>query len=237
MGDLKNQIFLQYINRAIDLARQEFIQKNVAKKESRFLIKGITYEISHCRFLDGKFVYEISSKIPQDLIQNKSGAEKYFHQVVKMMNGMEKKPSECKMENIVYNTTEMEHKERDYVKLQFRYGEDELYSLDEVDKRFKKHQAKSIPIPDIPGITTPSGKLVIIIVEEKMARFIRQNVNDLVHCNEEVKKKITIKPERPAKKTAPAKKAEAKAPTMAKVSAKKTKKPAVAKKSAGSKKR
>lgn len=231
MGDLKNQIFLQYINRALDQAREEYIKKNIPKKEKRFLIKGITYEISNCRFDNGKFRYEISSKIPQDLVLSKFAIEQFFKRVVKIMNSMGKKPTEFSKENIVQNTSEMEHKERDYVKLVYDYSEDELHSAEEVEKRFKQHQAKNIPIPHFPGVTTPSGKLVIAIVEEKMAKYIRQNMNDFIKANEEVKTNIKISSPKADKKPKAAKTSVKKvsAKVAKKASAKPTKKPAVAK--------
>jgi hypothetical protein len=200
MGDLKNQIFLQYINRAIDQARAEFIEKNVPKKENRFLVKGITYEIAPCKLDNGKFVCEISSKIPQEIAGSKAETEQYYRKVVKIMSSAGKRPSETKMENITHSSSAMEHKERDYVKLLFAYDEKEFYTLDEVEKRFRRHQAKGIPFPEISGVTTPSGRLVIAIVEEKMGKFIRQNVADLVHANDEVKKLIKATPARPSKK-------------------------------------
>ena len=200
MGDLKNQIFLQYINHAIELARKEFIAKNTPKKDKRFLVKGITYEISACKFENGKFKFEISSKIPQELFYSKSGIDQFFRDVVKVMNGCDKKPSEWQMENIVHNTTEMELKERDYVKLMYEYAESELYSPDEVEKKYRRHQAKNIPIPNYPDVTTPTGKLVIAIIEEKMGMFVRQNVTDFFKANEEAKKKIKSAPPKQAKK-------------------------------------
>jgi len=199
MGDLKNQIFLQYINRAVDQAREEFIQKNAPKRDNRFLVKGITYEIAYCKFEDGKFISEISSKIPQELTVTKTAIEQYFRKVVKIVNAANKRPAETKMENIVHNISEVEHKERDYVKLIYEYDEKELYTLEEVDRRFKKHQSKGIPFPDVPGVTTPSGRLVISIVEENMGKFIRQNVNSLIAANEEVKKQVKALPARPSK--------------------------------------
>lgn len=205
MGDLKNQIFLQYINRAIDQAREEYIKKNTPKINKRFYIKGITYELGSCRFEGGAFKYEISSKIPQELIFAKNGNEQYFRRILKIMNTAPKKPAEYKLENIVQNTPEMEHKERDYVKLVYEYDESELHSPEEVDKRFKRHKTKNIPFPNFAGVSTPSGKLVIAIVEEKMGDFVRQSMDNLIMANEEVRSHLKSEPAPPSNKPATAK--------------------------------
>jgi len=229
MGELRNQIFLQFVNKSLDTVRSEFIEKHTPKKENRFLIKGITYEIGTCHIEEGDFIFEISSKIPEDLLPKQTRIERYFSEVVRRMNKSPKRPAESKMENIIHNTGEIEFKERDYVKLTYRYKESELYSFADVEKRLKHHRAKGVPIPDVPGIATPGGRLIMIIVEENMTRFIRQNVNDLNKANEAVKKLLgaTATKVSPAKKPgAKKKKAAVKLKAGAKKSAKK--KPAAA---------
>lgn len=206
MGQLRDQLFLQYINKSLGQVRDEFRAKYTPKKNNRFLIKGITYEIGPCRLDDsGAFYYEISSKIPQDMLTQKTRIEKYFSEVVKMMNKAEKKPAESKMENIIHSNQDIEYKERDYVKLVYKYKESELYTTQDVEKRFKHHQSKNIPIPDIPGIATPSGKLVIALVEESMGKGARQNINNFVAANETMKKSLLAAAEQKSAKTSSAK--------------------------------
>jgi len=228
MGALKDHLFLLHINKSLEQLRAEFRAKHSPKKENRFSIKGITYEIGPCKSEDGEFVFEISSKIPQDILPKKTTIEKYFREVVKIMTKCEKKPAEWKMENIIQSTAEVEYKERDYVKLEYRYTEDELYTMPDVEKRLKHHYTKKIPIPDVPGIATPGGKIVLILVEESIAKLARQNVMDLCSSNEQVKAVLVAKGEaviavkpaapKPAKKAAkptpkkPAKTAVKKAP-------------------------
>lgn len=204
MGDLKNQIFLQYANNGINEVRNEFIQKYIEKKENRFFIKGITYEIGPCRIDAGEFVFEISSKIPQDQLPVKASIDKYFNEVVKILNKCKKKPVNPTMENIVHNTNELELKERDYVKLSYRYKESELYTPAEVEKRFKSYQKQKLPVPDIPGIATPSGKLVIALIKESIENLVRQNVNDLIKANQVVHKNMSKKSKGKAKALRPA---------------------------------
>lgn len=219
MGDLKNQIFLQHIDGALARVREEMIRKYTPKKENRFLFKDITYEIGSCHInANGKFEFEISSKIPQNILPNQAGINRYFREVVRVMNKSAKRPLTSKMENIIHNA-ELEYKERDYVKLAFEYEEDELYSTQEVEKRLRHHVAKRIPVPDITGVATPFGKLVIVMMTETMEEFIRQNISDLIKANELVKanykapapkkaakKHPAKKPHRPAKRSAAVKK-------------------------------
>ncbi|VAX24937.1 hypothetical protein MNBD_NITROSPINAE03-1314 [hydrothermal vent metagenome] len=193
MGDLKDHIFLHYANLGVEEARREFVEKHVPKKKSRFLIKGITYEIGSCHVDSGDFVYEISSKIPQEALPKKTTTEKYFKEVLKIVNRSEKKPVNPKLENIVHNTADLEVKERDYVKLTYRYCEDELYTYAEVEKRLRLHKEKNIPLPDVPGIVTPGGKLVVVLIKESMTNLIRQNVTGLIKANDDVKKTMAAK--------------------------------------------
>jgi len=193
MGDLKDHIFLHYANLGVDKARHEFVEKYVPKKKNRFLIKGITYEIGPCHVDSGDFVYEISSKIPQEALPKKVTTEKYFKEVLKIVNRSVKKPVNPKMENIIHNTADLEVKERDYVKLTYCYKEDELYTYAEVENRLKQCKEKNIPLPDVPGIVTAGGKLVVVLIKESMANWIRQNVADLIKANEDVKKNMASK--------------------------------------------
>lgn len=191
MGELRDQLFLQFVNRSLDNVRKEFREKGTLKKDNRFLIKGITYDIGHCS-LDEEdyFVFEISSKIPQDLLPKKTKIEKYFNSVVRLVKKGSKKPSEWKMENIIRSTADEEFKERDYVKLLYKYKEKELFNSGDIEKRLKLYQEKKLPLPDIPGIATPGGKIVLVLMEEMMGKFAKQNVDDLIAANETIKKEL-----------------------------------------------
>lgn len=200
MGEVKNQLFLQHISRSLEEVRSEFRKKHTPKKDNRFLIKGITYEIGACRIDSDGYLFEISSKIPQEVLPKKMVIDKYFKEVVKLINKTSKKPLDSKMENIV-RSSEEEIKERDYVKLIYRYKENELYTLEEVEKRLRKYIAKGIPIPDAPGVATPMGKMVLHLLEESVKNNIRQNISDLIDANEAVKKEIAGRPKVPGDKS------------------------------------
>jgi len=224
MGNLRNKIFLQTINETLETARAEFIERYTPKKENRFLTRGITYEIGACQISDGYFVFEISSKIPESILPKSTRLERYFNGVVRIMNKAAKRPVDAKMENIIHNSDKLEFKERDYVKLTYRYSEDELYTYAEVEKRLKYHKSKKIQIPDIPGIATPSGKLVMVLVRESMAKGIRTHIGNLIKANEEVKKVLISSTRRKGKKTV------SKPSTKKKSASKKASKPSRAKK-------
>lgn len=192
MGEVKNQLFLQHISKSLEEVRSEFRKKHTPKKDNRFLVKGITYEIGACRIDSDGYLFEISSKIPQEVLPKKMVIDKYFKEVVKLINKTSKKPLDSKMENII-RSSEEEIKERDYVKLIYRYKENDLYTLEEVEKRLRKYVAKGIPIPDAPGVATPMGKMVLHLLEESVKENIRQNINDLIEANEAIKKEIASK--------------------------------------------
>lgn len=252
MGEVKNQLFLQYISKGLEDLRAEFRKKYTPKKDNRFLIRGITYEIGPCHIDSEGYFFEISSKIPQELLPQKMTIDKYFKEVVKLVNRSSKKPVEFKMENII-KSSEEEIKERDYVKLVYRYKESELYTPDEVEKTLKKHIAKGIPIPDAPGVATPMGKMVLYVLEESVKENIRQNLINLLEANDSVKKefegKIKARPAiaaskkenkprkaKAASKPVVKKKTSSAKPTAKKASVKKSaaKKPALKKKPAQS---
>ncbi|VAX15919.1 hypothetical protein MNBD_NITROSPINAE02-1288 [hydrothermal vent metagenome] len=191
MGELRDQLFLEFVNKSLDSVRKEYREKGEPKKDNRFLIKGITYEIGRCSLDDdGYFVFEISSKIPQDLLPKKVRIEKYFNSVVRIIKKASKKPSDWKMENIIRSTADEEFKERDYVKFLYKYKEKELFGPADIEKRMKLYQENKTSLPDIPGIATAGGKIVLVLVEESMGKLAKQNVADLIAANETVKKDI-----------------------------------------------
>lgn len=189
MGEVKNQLFLQHISKSLEEVRADFRKKYTPKKDNRFLVKGITYEIGACHIEPDGYLFEISSKIPQEILPKKMSIDKYFKEVVKLVNRKPKKPADCKMESIV-RSSEEEIKERDYVKLIYRYKESELYTPDEVEKNLRKYIAKGIPIPEASGVATPMGKMVLHVLEESVKANIRQNLIDLLDSNETIKKGI-----------------------------------------------
>lgn len=204
MGEVKNQLFLQHISKSLEEIRAEFRKRYTPKKDNRFLVKGITYEIGACHIEPDGYLFEISSKIPQEIFPKNMALDKYFKEVVKLINRKPKKPVDCKMESIV-RSSEEELKERDYVKLVYRYKESEFYTPNEVEKTLRKYIAKGIPIPDAPGVATPMGKMVLHVLEESVKANVRRNLIDLLDANETIKKEIEGKSKSFSGRTAPKK--------------------------------
>ncbi len=184
MGQLKEQLFLQHLNQSLGEVRNRFRSRHAAKKKDRFMVKGVTYEIGPCRTEGEEYLFEISSKIPQEMLPEKVKKERFFNEVLKLMKKGSKKPTGSRMENIVSATEEEELKERDYVNLTYRFREQELYTGEMVTKRLKQHQDKGTPIPNIPGVATPAGRVVMVLVEESIGEAVTHALNELIAANE-----------------------------------------------------
>ncbi len=190
MGNLKDKIFYRAINDSIDGLRKEMCDQHKPKKEDRFFINGITYEISEAKLVQGGVHFEISSKIPQEILPKKGLNEKYFKNVRDLMNAKgKKKPIDVKMENIIRSTNVNEIKERDYVKCTYMYKDSELFADKEVGKIVKQVMSKKLRLPAIRGITTIAGQAVIYLMQENIYNGALRHITDLIKSNEEVMKK------------------------------------------------
>lgn len=189
MSNLKQHLYKEFAQEGINQLIAEYKKKYKPKKEDRFNYNGITYEIGPVSIEEG-IEFEISSKIPQDELPAKLTLSSYFNAVKKIMTRKGKKPFSIDKENIIREISEDEKKERDYVKLRYVYKDEELYNSEEIlqksieiTKNPKEHQ-----IPEIHGINTLAGKLVVLAVQEAIYKKAKENMDDLVNANEEVKK-------------------------------------------------
>ena len=198
MGHLRDKIFYQTINGALNKLRSELCTKYKAKKENRFFTNGITYEISEGKLLKEGVQIEISSKIPLEIFDKKGLNQKYFNDVKRFMNSRPKRPADVDMENIIHSTAINEIKERDYIKCTYIYKESELYTEKDVDKIVKEVFAGKLRIPEVSGVTTLPGQAVLYLMEENICSGTNANVTDLIKSNEEVMKKFG----KPSKETA-----------------------------------
>lgn len=190
MGNLRDRIFNRAINDSLDGLRKEMCEKYKPKKENRFFTQGITYEISEAKLVKGGLQFEISSKIPQEILPKKGLNEKYFKNVKELMSAKpKKKPLDVKMENIVRSTNVNEVKERDYVKCVYMYKDSELYTEKDIDKIVAQVAAKTMKLPQTKGITTLPGRAVIYKIQESVYNAGEKNITDLIKSNEEVMKK------------------------------------------------
>lgn len=220
MGNLRDQIFYRAINDSLDRLRNEKCLKYKPKKENRFFVNWITYEIGVGRLTSEGVIFEISSKIPSEFFASKGLNTRYFKEVRDIMMKAFKKPQDVKMENIIRSLNINELKERDYVKCVYLFKNEELYTEDDINKIIQAVNAGKMTIPDIPGITTVGGKAVIYRMQESIYNAAAKLVMEFIKANDVAMKKFAeiakTMPEKPAKKPAEkkpaAKKAVAKAP-------------------------
>ncbi len=225
MGNLRDQIFYRAINDSLDRLRNEKCLKYKQKKENRFFVNWITYEIGVGRLTPEGVMFEISSKIPSEFFANKGLNTRYFKEVRDIMMKAFKKPQDVKMENIVRSLNINELKERDYVKCVYLFKNEELYTENDIDKIIQAVAAGKMELPDIPGITTVGGKAVICRMQESIYGAAGRLVAEFIKANDvamkkyaEIAKSMPVKPvktpakNKPAQKKPAAKKAVKKAP-------------------------
>jgi hypothetical protein len=223
LGDLREKIFSQAVESALSRVRKEMCDKYKPKKENRFFSNGITYEIGAGKLADGGVQFEISSKIPVEVILRKGMNVRYFRDVRDLMNKGFKKPVDTRMENIIRSTTINEIKERDYVKCVFFYKNSELYTDAEVDKTVKAASAGKIDLSDITGVPTLPGRAVIYLISTHVYNMADRNIADLLKANDAVIKKYADILKQPPVTVAP--KAKKSQKPKGKKSAPKVKKP------------
>lgn len=185
MSSLREKIFHHTINGALERLRSEMCEKYTPKKEGRFFVDGVTFEISVAKLSSEGISYEISSKIPVEKLPKKGENEKYFKDVKKLMSSKKKKPVDVKMENIIHSTNINEIKERDYVKCSYLYKEEELYTDDQVTKTVAESQSNQVDLSKITGVNTLAGKAVIYCIDKSMYEAALENINDLLKSNSE----------------------------------------------------
>ncbi|MDH5542985.1 MAG: hypothetical protein OEY64_08490 [Nitrospinota bacterium] len=190
MGGLREKIFHHTINTSLANLRSEMCKKYKPKKEGRFFLDGITYEVSEGKLTVDGIQIEISSKIPNEIFDKKGLSEKYFKEIKRIMSSKDKKPLDVKMENIIHSTTINEIKERDYVKCTYVYKEDELFTDSEVMKVVKEAESGKVDLSGITGVNTAAGRAVIYIIGENIFKTAKKNLEDLVDANSEAAKKF-----------------------------------------------
>lgn len=192
MHSLKQQMFQQFAGEGLRTLIQEYKTIYEPKKEDRFNYKGITYEIGPARIVEDAIEYEISSKIPQDELPEKTGISKYFQEVKRIVSKAKKRPHSIDMENIVRELGANEVKERDYVKLKYRYGLEELYEEEEVLREAEElaQDPTKGETPVVPGLATVAGRLILSHVRQTVVEGTRTNVQLLIDANETVRTKM-----------------------------------------------
>ena len=192
MANFKEQFFLQYASLGLAELIAQYRSHYEPKKGDRFNVEGITYEIGPAKMTEEGIEFEISSKIPQDELPKKADMAKYFTAVKALMLHASKAPVTIDRENIVREISEEETKERDYVKLRYRFGEEELYDDNAVNAEIKKLQRdpSTAQIPHISGVNTLAGRVVLVLLKENIQRHGREVMDRLIKANEATRQKM-----------------------------------------------
>ena len=193
MATLKSILFARYAGKALESLVIEMQKKYSEKKGRRFNHDKITYEISRAKVVDENIQFEISSKIPQDELKGDGHMKSYFKEIKKLVTSLKLKPFSVEMENIVLDTNRETEKERDYVKLLYRYPLDDLYNDKELSEKIETihSEAGKKSLQEIKGALTPQGSIVLHLVLESIKSFARKNIEQLIDANKQVKVKIS----------------------------------------------
>ena len=189
MSGFRQQLFHQFVANGVTSCIESFKTQYEAKRENRFHLDGITYEVSAPAITGDAIELEISSKIPQDDLQRDEFTN-YFTAIEEFLASDAKRPEEMDMENIVQQEADGEStKERDYVRLRYRYGFEEMYDNDAVAKRIAAVQKDPAahPLPEIPNVNTLAGRVVLWCVEDFMRQEATARMQRLIEANQEVR--------------------------------------------------
>ena len=188
----REQLFLQFTTVGLDKLTSEMQAKYQPKKGNRFNLSKITYEIGSPKIYNKGIEFEVSSKIPQDELQGQKKMEKYFNKIKSFIMKGKKKPDSIDMENIVWDLDKETEKNRDYVKLSYRYSWDELYNDKKIleESEALKNTPSSKGIPHIPGVVTISGKLVLISIRDSIYENAKAIIQDFIDANSKVRKEF-----------------------------------------------
>ncbi|MDP6735927.1 MAG: hypothetical protein QF732_05470 [Nitrospinaceae bacterium] len=189
MATLKRILFSRLAGDGLTQLIRETQRMYTPKKGRRFNHENITYEISRPGMVKDNIEFEISSKIPQDELKGDKKMSGYFNKIKQVLSKTKNKPVSIEMENIVWDSKKDTEKERDYVKLLYSYPLNDLYNNKEVMARFEKITANedSESLPAHLGALTPQGKIVLQMVKETILSFARENIEQLINANKQVR--------------------------------------------------
>ena len=189
MANLKQILFSRFAGDGLTQLIGETQKMYTKKKGRRFNHENITYEISRPGIVEGNIEFEISSKIPQDELKGDKNMNSYFKKIKQILSKTKNKPVSIEMENIVWDSKKDTEKERDYVKLLYSYPLDDLYDNKEVIAQFEKMTTNEAleSAPGSSGALTPQGKIVLHMVKETIQNFARENIEQLVNANKQVR--------------------------------------------------
>ena len=189
MSTFRQQLFHQFASQGLAASIEAFNAQYQPKKENRFNFEGITYEIGPARLSEDSITFEISSKIPQDELDDRDDFASYFAAIQDFLKHDTKQPEAADMENIVQEIGGEETKERDYVRLRYRYAFHEMYSDAAITAEIARVQQDSTarPVPDITNVNTLAGRVVLLCVEDFMHQETTARMERLIAANQEIR--------------------------------------------------
>ena len=189
MATCRQQLFHQFASQGLAASIEAFNVQYQPKKDNRFNVEGITYEIGPARLNEDSITFEISSKIPQDELDDREDFTSYFAAIQHFLKHDAKQPEASDMENIVQEVGGEETKERDYVRLRYRYAFHEMYSDAAIAAEIARQQQDPSPrpIPEITNVNTLAGRVVLLCVEDCMHQETTARMQRLIEANQEVR--------------------------------------------------
>ena len=189
MSNFRQQLFHQFASQALAASIDAFKTQYQPKKENRFNLDGITYEIGPARLDGDSITFEISSKIPQDELDDREDFASYFSAIQGFLKPDAKQPIAIDMENIVQEMGGEETKERDYVRLRYNYLFNEMYNDAAVAATIAHFQQDPVthPVPDIANVNTLAGRVVLVCVKDFMQQEATTRMQRLIEANQEVR--------------------------------------------------
>ena len=189
MANFRQQLFQEFASKGIAASIEAFKTQYQPKKENRFNVDGITYEIGPARLNAENIEFEISSKIPQDELTEREDFDSYFSAIKDLLENDTKRPEDIGMDNIVHDLGGEETKERDYVRLLYRYRFDELYSNEQIAAEIARVQQDPTvrSLPDIANVNTLAGRVLLLCVEDFMQQEATTRMQRLIEANQHVR--------------------------------------------------
>jgi hypothetical protein len=189
MSNFRQQLFQQFASQGIAVSIEGFQSKYQPKKENRFNVDGITYETSPARLNENAIEFEISSKIPQDELAARDDFETYFSAIKAMVEHDDKRPVAMDMENIVQDIGGEDVKERDYVRLRYRYDFSEICDDAKVTAEVTKFQQdpSAQSLPEIPNVNTLAGRVMLVCIEAFFRSEATVRMERLIEANQHVR--------------------------------------------------
>ena len=190
MSTFKQQLFLQFASQGLQASSVTFMNEYQPKKDNRFHYEGITYEIAPPRLHENSIEFEISSKVPQDDLSDRDDFTTYFAAIKEFLINDPKQPEDIDLENIIHQDMDGdETKERDYVRLVYRYHFADMYDDATISTEMARAQQDpdAFALPALPNVNTLAGRVVLHCVQRFMHEESMIRMRRLIEANQEVR--------------------------------------------------